>query len=92
MEFFKMSYKILFAKSAAKDYKSINEPVKAKIDEVLNKLEQLGTEAANIKQLTGEFKGFYRIRAGDYRVVFFLEKNTITIISILHRKDVYKKK
>lgn len=87
-----MSYKILFAKSAAKDYKDLNEPIKSQINEALNKLEQFGTDAPNIKPLTGDFKGYFRIRSGDYRIVFFLGKEAITIISVLHRKEVYKKK
>ena len=92
MECNKMSWKILFAKSAAKDYKSIYEPIKSQIDEVLYKLEQLGTDSPNMKPLTGEFKGYYRIRSGDYRIVFYLLEEEITIVSILHRKEVYKKK
>jgi mRNA-degrading endonuclease RelE of RelBE toxin-antitoxin system len=56
------------------------------------KLKEFGLEAPNIKQLTGEFKGLFRIRSGNYRIVFALNEETITIVSILHRKEVYKKK
>ncbi|MEI6091681.1 MAG: type II toxin-antitoxin system RelE/ParE family toxin [bacterium] len=87
-----MSYKISLAKSAAKDYNDLHEPIKSQINEVINKLEQFGTDAPNIKPLTGQLKGYFRIRSGDYRIVFFLGKEAITIVSILHRKEVYKKK
>lgn len=87
-----MSHKILFAKSAAKDYKIINEPFKSQIDDAINKLEEFGLDIPNMKPLTGEFKGYYRVRSGDYRIVFFVSEEEITIVSILHRKEVYKKK
>ena len=34
-------------------------------------------------------KGCWKIRAGDYRVVFRIKGNEIVILAILHRKDVY---
>lgn len=43
----------------------------------------------NVKALRGEFKGLYRLRVGNYRIIFDIEKNKITVISILHRKDAY---
>jgi len=87
-----MSYNILFTKSAAKDYKNFNESIKSQINTVLIKLEKFGTDSPNTKPLTGQFKGYFRIRTGDYRIVFSLLKETITIISILNRNVVYKKK
>ncbi|MFX0197594.1 MAG: type II toxin-antitoxin system RelE/ParE family toxin [Candidatus Hodarchaeota archaeon] len=32
----------------------------------------------------------YRLRVGDYRVLFETEKNKISIYRIRHRKDAYK--
>ena len=34
-------------------------------------------------------KGYWKLRIGDYRVVFRLSGDTIIILAILHRKDVY---
>lgn len=87
-----MSFNIQLVKSAAKDYVCLDEPYKSQVYEALNKLELLGNEIPKLKKLTGEFKGFYRIRSGDYRIVFSINQNDITIVSILHRKDAYKKK
>ena len=85
-----MSYKIEFVKSASKDFLFINEPFKSQIKEHIKDLEINGLKASGNKSLTGDFKGYYRIRSGDYRIVFTVEENLITIISVLHRKEVYK--
>jgi mRNA interferase RelE/StbE len=87
-----MSYKIVLVKSASKDYSILNEPFKTQIKEHIDDIEINGLKAQNIKPLTGNLKGNYRIRSGDYRIVFTLENDIFTIISILNRKEVYKKK
>jgi mRNA interferase RelE/StbE len=42
----------------------------------------------NIKKLTN-FEPAYRLRIGDYRVLFDVEENIIIIGRILHRKESY---
>lgn len=36
-------------------------------------------------------KGYWKLRVGDYRVVFKIVNNEIWIFGIIHRKEVYKK-
>ncbi len=36
-------------------------------------------------------KGYWKLRVGDYRVVYKIEKNEVLIFAIINRKDVYKK-
>lgn len=43
----------------------------------------------NIKKLTN-FEPPYRLRVGNYRVLFDIEDTTITIYKVKHRKEVYK--
>jgi mRNA interferase RelE/StbE len=47
-------------------------------------------EIPNLKKLQG-FKNIYRIRIRDYRVGLIIEKKTIELARILHRKDIYNK-
>jgi mRNA interferase RelE/StbE len=35
-------------------------------------------------------KGYWKLRVGDYRVVFRVEGDEIAILGIRHRSDVYK--
>lgn len=42
------------------------------------------------KRLKNFDSGQYRFRIGDYRVIFDLHENTIAILSIGHRREIYK--
>lgn len=41
------------------------------------------------KPLRGRLAGSYRIRTGDYRVVFTISHDTVTVWKIGYRGDVY---
>jgi mRNA interferase RelE/StbE len=36
-------------------------------------------------------KGYWKLRVGDYRVVFRIEGSEILVLGICHRKNIYKK-
>ncbi len=36
-------------------------------------------------------KGYWKLRVGNYRVVFRIIKNDVWILGIIHRKEVYEK-
>ena len=44
---------------------------------------------SQVKKIKGH-KSAYRIRIGNYRLGFFVEKNTIILTRVLHRKEIYK--
>jgi len=43
------------------------------------------------KQLKGEYKGFWRIRTGDYRVVYRIMQKDVVIIAIGQEKRFINK-
>jgi mRNA interferase RelE/StbE len=42
--------------------------------------------------LTGQYAGQYKIRVGDYRVLYRFDRaaKTVTILKIRHRREVYE--
>ena len=42
------------------------------------------------KPLQRTLKGYWKLRVGDYRVVFKVSSDDILIFGIIHRKEVYK--
>jgi len=40
-----------------------------------------------IKPIKGA-KNLYRLRVGDYRVIYELKEKTITVLAVLHRRDL----
>ncbi len=85
-------YSLLFLNSAKKELQKLDFVVQKNIKE---KLILLSTNPDilknNIKALKGEFKGKFRLRINQYRVVFQIKDNEmiITVITIGHRKDIY---
>ncbi len=75
-------------KSAVKDFKKISEPYKIKIKEKIAQLENF-PNVANIKKLTNHTP-VYRLRIGDYRVLFDVFDDRIEVAAIKHRKESYK--
>ena len=46
----------------------------------------------DIKRLQGTKKpALYRLRVGDYRIIFFYNAEDITIVRVDNRGDIYKK-
>ena len=39
--------------------------------------------------LRGTLKGYWKLRVGDYRVVFKVIRNEVWILAIIHRREVY---
>jgi mRNA interferase RelE/StbE len=43
------------------------------------------------KPLQRTLKGYWKMRVGDYRIVYKVSKNSIRVFGIIHRKEVYKR-
>jgi len=39
--------------------------------------------------LSGELGGAFKIRVGDWRIIYTLEKNTVVIQAVGHRREIY---
>jgi len=83
-----MAYQILYTKSAFKDIQKLDSVVKKKIK---NKIEIYSKNPLFYgKKLLSPKLGSYRWRAGNYRVVFDIDREKIVILRIGHRKEIYK--
>ena len=80
--------KIEIRKSAIKDLKKISNPFKSNIH---NKILELINfpDITNIKKLTN-FEPAYRLRVGEYRILFDVLDEVIYIARVLYRKESYK--
>lgn len=79
-------YRIDFKPRALKDLRAVNVSNRGRI---LSKIEGLEDDlAGDVKRLTN-FTPEYRLRVGDYRVLFELEAERVIIYRIKHRKDAY---
>ena len=83
-------YRIVFSKSAEKELLNLPE---REIPKIINRIETLSDEPypKGAKKLAGKIN-LWRIRSGNYRIVYSITKKilTIDIIRIRHRKDAYR--
>jgi len=83
-----LAYKINYKSSIIKD---LNKLDKKQCKRLINKIEsEISSNPKKGKALTGEYKGLYSYRAGDYRVIYTILKDAILILKIGHRKEIYK--
>ncbi|RLC40100.1 MAG: type II toxin-antitoxin system RelE/ParE family toxin [Candidatus Coatesbacteria bacterium] len=81
---------IFWRRSAEKDLRKI--PTKT-VPRIINKIEKLSDNPlpGGVRKLEGAVRT-YRVKVGEYRVVYQIDRETnkIIIIYIRHRKDAYK--
>jgi mRNA interferase RelE/StbE len=83
-----MPYTIEFTNSALRDFKGLDRATQRRI---APRIDALGIDPflSGAKKLQGE-PGLFRIRAGDYRVIYRVEQKLITvlILKIGHRREI----
>lgn len=84
-----MDYQVEFDKRVEKDLKKLDRQVAARIIKKFSALHQDPTKGPNISHLK-LMPNLYRLQVGDYRVVYIVEGNRVTIKYIKHRKDIYR--
>lgn len=81
-------FKVIITDRALKDIDNLTRDVKKRI---AFKLKEYSNDPLNYaRKLTDPKIGTYRFRIGDYRVIFDIEAETIIVLRIGHRKDIYK--
>jgi mRNA interferase RelE/StbE len=82
-----MRYQVEFLASALNQVRALPKDacrlIGAKLDHAQNDL------SGDIKKLKG-FKHKYRLRAGNYRVLFELEGSCLVVYNVGDRKDIYE--
>ena len=81
--------KIEWTENAIKDLEKIDKTI---IKRILKKISWLSDnfEMVTPEPLTGNFKGTYKLRVGDWRIIYTIEYNAILIQFVGHRKEIYK--
>ena len=83
-------FEVRFKKSVKKDLQKLSKSLQK---QVLNDIQRsLAKDPYNGKALSGEFKGLYRWRTGNVRVIYEIQNKRliVLVLRIGHRKDVYR--
>jgi len=84
-------FTVRFLKSASRELERLDKVVRSRI------VRRLGWLAENLddispEPLKGRLRGFYKLREGDYRIVYEIlrEERVILVHLIGHRREIYK--
>jgi mRNA interferase RelE/StbE len=81
-------YRIEWLDGGKADVRALDRPAAMRIfDGVLHFAR---TGSGDVNALHGDMAGAFRLRLGDYRVLFTLEQNTLRIFGVLHRSQAYR--
>jgi len=82
--------KIEWADSAIADLARIDRTI---AERIVRKVTWLGSNFENIppEPLSKDMKGLFKLRIGDWRAIYTLEDDRITIQFVGHRSDIYKR-
>ncbi|HUS34511.1 MAG TPA: type II toxin-antitoxin system RelE/ParE family toxin [Verrucomicrobiae bacterium] len=83
---------LVLHRSAAHYFERLDERIKAQVRAKLISLADSPFTAVGVKPMQGEWKGFYRLRHGDLRIIYTVDKATdrLIVAPIGPRGDVYK--
>jgi len=79
---------VLLAPDARQDFDRLPVTIRARVLKILERLGQW-PEVSGAKALSGDWAGHYRIRTGDWRVIFRVITPSLIVVRIRHRSQVY---
>jgi mRNA interferase RelE/StbE len=84
-----LRYSIQIKSSALKAIRKLDAPVRRRIVERVDSLAENPTAGTRLK---GEFEGLWRVREGDYHIVYELRRQEVTVLvlRVAHRRVVYR--
>ena len=83
-----MTVKIFYKASVRRDLRKINP---GSVDRILREIRDvLADSPRGGEALHGEFDGLYKIRVGDYRVIYALLEEGVLVLRIRHRSKAYE--
>ncbi len=81
--------RVLFAAGGRSDYDALPATIQARIIRIIERL-SAWPNVSGATALGGDWRGHYRIRTGDWRVIFHIVEPDLIIVPIKHRSEVYE--
>lgn len=85
-----MTWQIFYHLEIENDISGLPKNIKTRIQKAIEKrlLADPGRYGIPLRR---SLQGYWKLRVGDYRLIFKLDKNNIIVLKIGHRKEVYQK-
>lgn len=83
-------YTIIFRPQAEKEYKKLPRNMQIQIRDKLKYYLSTPDPLSYAAYLKDSSLGTFRFRVGDYRVIFDVEGDKIVILTLGHRREIYR--
>jgi mRNA interferase RelE/StbE len=81
--------KVTFTPDAWKEAAALPKVIRIRLLALVERLEKW-PDVSGAKPLRGDLAGLFRIRTGDYRVLFRVEGDDMVIVKVGHRDGFYE--
>jgi len=83
-------YNLKWQEKALEELYKLDKGISARIFKKVEEFKETSPFSFDVIKLKG-YEDWYRLRVGDYRVIFSIDGEKIIILKVGHRKDVYNK-
>ncbi len=83
-------FRVLVTRRAERDLSSLDKAALKRIGKSLKQLQDDPLRRA--KKLTSSDLGQYRLRVGDWRIIFDLNGREVIVLRIGHRREIYRRR
>jgi mRNA interferase RelE/StbE len=80
---------VLVTPEAERDLQKLPRSILERLEAIWDRLERW-PRVSGAKPLTGEWAGHFRLRTGDWRIIFRVEGSDVVVVRIMHRSRVYE--
>ncbi|MDP9033225.1 MAG: type II toxin-antitoxin system RelE/ParE family toxin [Myxococcota bacterium] len=80
---------VVLTRSAQQDVANLPVTMRARLQGIIARLERW-PEVSGSKALKGEWRDHYRLRMGDWRVIFQVVSPNVIVVRIANRSEVYE--
>ena len=84
-----MAVEVRIMPKALHDLGKLHEPILTRVNAIIERLVNW-PDVSGAKPLRGELKGSFRVRTGDWRIIFRVTGDILMITSITNRRDAYE--
>jgi mRNA interferase RelE/StbE len=84
-----MAVEVRITAGALRQLAALHEPIVARVNRIIERLADW-PDVSGAKPLRGSMKGSFRVRTGDWRIVFRVTGDVLLVSAISNRRDAYE--
>jgi len=86
-------YRVRILKAASQELERLDNPTARRVAKRVNWLSE-NLDTVGLEALTGDLVGFYKLRVGNYRVIYEVlwDEETLVIHMVGHRSEIYRRR